>query len=319
PARARRPAAVLAALHDLVLADRAPVLAAAWAAGDGAAVADAAVATLQDEPGAVAERASRRLRTEEVGRHAVLRPLVAEAARRAGAAAVGLVGLGCSAGFDLHLDRVGVRYDAGPVQGDPTSPRQVAASVVGGRAVPTTRLPAVLARVGVDREPLDVADDDAARWLHACLGPDAPAAARVALEAEVVLARAVPRVLLAGDVVDLLPTALARVPAGALPVVTTTWALGRLSPGDRARFADGLRTAAERRPLAWVSAEGVGVAPGVPTLGDRPASGHSILAVTFLDSGAGRVEALGRCWSRGRQLSWLVDDGPGWETRSVAP
>ena len=267
----------------------------------------------------MAERASRRLRTDEVGRHAVLRPLVAEAARRAGASAVGLVSLGCSAGFDLHLDRVGVRYDAHPVQGDPTSPRQVAASVVGARAVPTTRLPRVLVRVGVDREPLDVADDGADRWLRACLGPDAPAAAQAALEAEVVLARAVPRALLAGDVVDLLPAALARVPAGVLPVVTTTWALGRLRPGDRARFADGLRAAADRRPVAWVSAEGVGVAPGVPTLGDRPASGHSILAVTLLDGGASRVEVVGRCWSRGRQLSWLVPDGPGWETRSVAP
>jgi hypothetical protein len=37
---------------------------------------------------------------------------------------------------------------------------------------------------------------------------------------------------------------------------------------------------------------GVGVAPAIPTLGDRRASGHSI---------------IGRCWSRGRLLAWLAD------------
>jgi hypothetical protein len=58
--------------------------------------------------------------------------------------------------------------------------------------------------------------------------------------------------------------------------------------------------------VAWVSAEGVGVAPSVPTLGDRHASGHSIVGLAVLDRSARRVEAIGRCWSRGRFLSWLA-------------
>jgi hypothetical protein len=58
--------------------------------------------------------------------------------------------------------------------------------------------------------------------------------------------------------------------------------------------------------VAWVSAEGVGVAPAVPTLGDRPASGHSIVGLAVVDQSTLRAEAIGRCWSRGRWLAWLA-------------
>lgn len=103
-----------------------------------------------------------------------------------------------------------------------------------------------------------------------------------------------------------LAAACAQMPADALPVVTTTWSLSRLSLADRLRFLDTLIDASARRTLAWVSVEGVGVAPGVPTLGDRRASGHSIVGVTLLDRETVRAEAVGRCWSRGRVLEWLA-------------
>lgn len=306
PARQRHPRVVLAALHDLALAGRAPALAAAYAAGDGDAAAAAAIDTLLRMAGpVVATAVRRRVRTDESGHHAVLYPAIAEAAHRAGADAVGLIDVGCSAGFNLHVDRVGIAYHNGPSLGDPTSPVQVSASIVGRRPVPTREVPEVVARIGVDRDPIDVTDADDARWLRACLWPDQPG--RTArLEAEMTVASADPPQLLRGDAVDLLPDALARVPDGALPVVTTTWALSRLPPDRRVRFLQRLRDAAAGREVAWVSVEGVGVAPTVPTLGDRPASGHSIIGLALLGRGAPHVEALGRCWSRGRLLSWLA-------------
>jgi hypothetical protein len=96
------------------------------------------------------------------------------------------------------------------------------------------------------------------------------------------------------------------VPADALPVVTTTWALSHFPLPRRLRFLHRLDEAAGRA-VAWVSAEGVGVAPAVPTLGDRRASGHSIIGLTLLDRSALHAEAVGRCWSRGRFLAWLAD------------
>jgi hypothetical protein len=53
--------------------------------------------------------------------------------------------------------------------------------------------------------------------------------------------------------------------------------------------------------------EGVGVAPTVPTLGDRLASGHSIVGLAVSDGSGLRTEAIARCWSRGRLLAWLAD------------
>lgn len=107
--------------------------------------------------------------------------------------------------------------------------------------------------------------------------------------------------------VEALPVTIARVPVGALPVVVTTWSLARLTPTGRLRFLQRLADAATDRPVAWVSVEGVGVAPAVPTLGDRRASGHSIVGVAVLDHASLRVEVVGRCWSRGRQLVWLAE------------
>jgi hypothetical protein len=120
------------------------------------------------------------------------------------------------------------------------------------------------------------------------------------------LAATAPSLMLQGDAIELLPDAFARVPEDALPVVTTTWALSRFPLEGRLRFLHRLDEAAARRAVAWVSAEGVGVAPAIPTLGDRRAFGHSTIGLAVFDRSALRAEAIGRCWSRGRWLAWLA-------------
>src|SRR4051812_25063728 len=114
PARKRHPTVILAALHDLALAGRAPALAAAYTAADGDAAAGAAIDTLLRMTDTVVATAARRQpRANEAGRCAVLYPAIAEAARRVGANAVGLIAPGGSAGVDLHVDRVGITYSNG--------------------------------------------------------------------------------------------------------------------------------------------------------------------------------------------------------------
>jgi hypothetical protein len=313
PARKRYPSVILAALHDLALAGRAPALAAAYAAANADADADANAAagavidTLLRMTDAVADIAVRRtVRADETGRYAVLYPAIAEAARRAGAKAVGLIDVGCSAGLNLNVDRVGITYSNGPSLGDPSSPVQLRSRIAHDRPVPTRAIPEVVARIGVDLDPIDVTDPDAARWLRACLPPDQPE--RIArLDAEMALAATAPPLLLSGAAAaELLPDAIARVPANALPVVTTTWALSRFSLETRHRFLCRLEEATAGRTVAWVSAEGVGVAPTIPTLGDRPASGHSIIGLALFGVSAQPAEAIGRCWSRGHVLAWLA-------------
>jgi hypothetical protein len=256
---------------------------------------------------AIAAIAARRpARADETGRYAVLYPAITEAARRADAHVVGLIDIGCSAGLNLNVDRVGITYSNGPSLGDSSSPVQRSPSIMHDRPVPARAMPDVVARIGIDRDPIDVTDADDARWLRACLPPDQ--AERLArLDAEMALAATAPPLLLRGDAVELLPDAIARVQADALPVVTTTWTLSQFPIESRERFLRRLEEAAADRPLAWVSVEGVGVAPTMPTLGDRPASGHSIIGLALFGQSAQPVEAVGRCWSRGRFLEWLAD------------
>jgi hypothetical protein len=306
PARRRHPTVILAALHDLALAGRAPALAAAYAASDGDAAAGASIDTLlRMTDSVVAIAARRQARVNETGRCAVLYPAIAEAARLVGANAVGLIDLRCGAGLNLNVDRVGITYSNGQSLGDPSSPVQLSSSVVGDRPVPTGAVPEVVARVGVDLDPVDVTDADDARWLRACLWPDQPEQA-ARLEAEIALAATAPPLLLRGDAVEVVPDAFAHVPADALPVVTTTWALSHFRLESRLRFLHRLGDAAASRAVAWVSAEGVGVAPAMPTLGDRRASGHSIIGLAVLGRSSLRAEAIGRCWSQGRFLAWLA-------------
>ncbi len=236
----------------------------------------------------------------------MLYPAVAEAARRVGASAVGLIDVGRSAGLNLNVDRVDISYGNGQSLGDPASSVQVSSSVVRGRRPPPHAIPPVLARICVDVDPLDVTDPDDVRWLRACLGPDQPERL-AALQAELALAATAPRLVLPGNAVDVLSDAVARVPADALPVVMTTWALSRFPLESRLKFLCRLDEAATDRPVAWVSAEGVGVAPAIPTFGDRRASGHSILGVAVFEQSFLHAEALGRCWSQGRLLAWLAD------------
>jgi hypothetical protein len=317
PARRRHPTVILAALHNLALAGRAPALAAAYAVADVDAAADAAIDTLLRMTDAVVAIAMRRRpQTTETRHCAVLYPAIAEAARRVGARSVGLIDVGCTAGLNLHVDLVGITYSNGQSLGDPSSPVQLSSSIVGDRPIPTRAMPEVVARVGVDHDPLDVTDADDARWVRACLWPGQPERA-ARLEAELGLAATAAAVLLNGDAVEVLPDAVARVPADALPVITTTWALSNFPLESRLRFLHRLDELATGRAVAWVSVEGVGVAPAIPTLGDRRASGHSIIGLAVSDRSALHAEAVGRCWLRGRSLAWLADQTPEQPTSSA--
>ncbi len=307
PKPKQHPTVILAALYDLALAGRAPALAAAYGAADGDAAAVAAVDTLVRMTDSVVAIAVRHeTRTNETGHCAVLYPAIAEATRRVGAKSVGLIDVGCSAGLNLNVDRVGITYSNGQFLGDPSSLVQMSSSIVGDRLLPTRSIPEVVVRLGVDVDPLDVTDADDTRWLRACLGPDQ--SERVtSLETEMALAATAPPRLLQGDALEVVPDALAGVPADALPVVTTTWTLSQLPLASRLRFLHRLDEAASTRSVAWVSVEGVGVAPTIPTLGDRRASGHSIIGLAVFDRSHVRAEAIGRCWSKGRFLAWLAD------------
>ena len=74
---------------------------------------------------------------------------MAEAAHRADADAVGLIDVGCSAGLNLYVDRVGITYSNGRSLGDPSSAVQLSCSVVGDRPIPARAMREVVTRASM--------------------------------------------------------------------------------------------------------------------------------------------------------------------------
>src|SRR3712207_4355564 len=178
-----------------------------------------------------------------------------------------LVEVGASAGLCLYPDRYGYEYDGRPV--GPPSPVQLRCTTSGPVPVPTA-LPEVVARIGVDLHPLDVTDPDDRAWRRPLVWPGPVEAERLQrLDAAAAIAAQEPPTLLAGDLLDRLPDALALVPDGATPVVLHTAVLPYVDAAHRAAFVDRVRSL----PVRWVAQEGAGMLPArgsrTPAGGDR--------------------------------------------------
>ncbi len=186
---------------------------------------------------------------------------------------------------------------------------------------PFSWLPAIAERIGIDHDPVDVDDDRAREWLAACAPPEAGALCRLAAAIEVV--RHHPPTIVAGDVVDVLPEVLDRIPRKRTVVVVDSYTAVFL-PGDRRRLLAGvLRNAGRAQPVIWLSLD-----PLVP-LGP---SGHrsvqdlelpsdlvkgyqeqgvfAVLGMRRFGPGAPDGRLLARSHPSGGWMEWLDDSSP---------
>ncbi|HET8594121.1 MAG TPA: DUF2332 domain-containing protein [Intrasporangium sp.] len=302
-----RPVLYLAALHDLVLRNPS-VPAARWypsvvgrdAVPAGDPWPDVRRTILEHADELRHTIATRRTQTNEVNRAVYLAAAFALAARDARATPVVLVELGASAGLLLQADRYRIelhRRGAGIVMGDPGS----AVTCEGEDRSPTPltclTLPPVAARVGLDLAPVDIDDDDALRWLEACLWPDVPGRIE-RFRAAIELVRRDAPALRAGDMVDDLAPTIQSVldRAGAAHgtdvhlIVFSSWALTYVKRSRRAEVAEVLaRYAADLPAVSWVTAEPTAAVPGLP----RPEGVALETDTTVLGA---------RRWRQGREL-----------------
>lgn len=250
--------------------------------------------------------ATRSTQTNEVGRCSLLLPALGLLAAEVGA--LGLLDVGASAGLNLLLDRYQYHYRTGDGAAGGTV-------VVGGRSSVTlpcgTRgavpIPAVLPeirhRCGLDRRPIDVTDPVEARWLEACVWPDqADRFHRLAHAIE--LARRHPPEVLAGDAVIDLAAGIDRVGDGAHPVVTNSWVLNYLSPGQRIDYLDTLERAGAERDLSWVYAEAPALIPELPNEPDPVDAHRTVLSLVRWRSGTRTVTHLATCHPHGFWIHW---------------
>jgi hypothetical protein len=271
------PLRLLGGLHALVLTEQA-----SW---DDL---DAALAHPQ-----LPQLARRPVQTNEVRRSWTLLPCFLEVARRTGAETIDLLELGASAGFNLLWDRYRYRYEAGTWGG-----REALLELDGEErtTVPAALLelaPCVRRRRGIDLEPVDVTTEEGALLLRSFVWPGQEGRLE-RLDAAIEAVRREPPELVPGDLVELLPGALAERAADALTLVFQTAVLGYLGgpAWERARAA--LARAGRDGGLALVWT-------------DRPAPDiHSHWGLWLQLWPGGEPELLAHADFHGAWLRWLA-------------
>ena len=234
-------------------------------------------------PAVEAQMLMRATQTNEVGRCALLLPVLAALPQP-----LALLEVGASAGLNLYPDRYAYRY--GAVSLGAGSP--VLDCALTGRQPPAT-LPQVVWRAGLDLNPLDVTDPADVAWLDALIWPE-HAHRRSRLAAATRVAAADPPLLVRGDLVDDLPALAARAPAGATLVVFHTSVLYQV-PADRRRAFTGV---VRDLPGHWISVENIFPYAGLPDPPDETL--HNVLALD------GRP--LAWCRPHGQGLTWFADE-----------
>ena len=259
--------------------------------------------------------ASRVTQTNEVGRAALLYPAVARAAKEAGGT-VALLEPGCSAGLLLGLDKFGYRYQCEGGEQLTAGPAKAGVGLhCALETAPGVELPklpkkvSIGARIGLDRSPVDLLDEDELAWLEACVWADQPERVRQLRTAAMLQAKAPPE-LVRGDIVDDLASAADRLP-GQLPlVVMTSHVLEYVPRQRRADFVAALHELAFGRRLWWVSQGSYEatleyVLPGRDDLRYQDGSGLCTLGLTRWADGRPQATALARTAPHGQRIHWL--------------
>ncbi|GGP61016.1 DUF2332 domain-containing protein [Saccharothrix coeruleofusca] len=258
--------------------------------------------------------ASRTTQTNEVRRAALVYPAVA-AVNAAVRGPVGLLEVGCSAGLLLNLDKYGYRYQTEQAGQLAAGPAKAAVGLhCALELAPGARLPKlpksvkVAAKVGLDRAPADLADEDTYAWLEACVWADQPERLRLFGVAAAVQRKSPPEFVV-GDAVADLGRAAARVP-DELPLVVLTSSVLAYLEGER--FVAAL--AGLGRPVWWISHEGfanglVHVLPDREDLRPGPGGGtFGVLGLVRFEGGeVVRAQALARTALHGQRLVWLPE------------
>ncbi|MCE9621994.1 MAG: DUF2332 domain-containing protein [Actinomycetia bacterium] len=301
PEQQQIPVLLFAAMHDLLLRGDGAELAAFYpnlssSVPDGdpfpvfRRVALANLSALQ------ATIASRNTQTNEVGRCAYFLPVFGIVADEVGPLAQ--LDVGASAGLNLYWPSYAYRYKDGRSVGA-GSTVELSCSTRGEPPIPQT-MPKLSHAIGLDMSPIDVRDDEAVRWLEACVWPDQEGRFQRLVSA-IEIARKSPPDLRQGDAVANVGALVEEVSAFGHPLVTTSWILSYLTEEQQRAFVAALDDAATRHDLSWVVAEAPAQTPGLPIPGDEQIT---VISLVTWRSGERSVRRLATAHPHGSWLNW---------------
>ena len=299
PPHAHQPNLLLAAIHERVLLGLEPDLSLFYSgekSGDAGHLFVKAVLGSREylEP----ILATRFTQTNEIGRVAVIAPALASLPICDN---LTLIDVGTSAGLTLRLDDCFIDYGSYGSLGPQDSKVKVQAEVLAGH--PPLQSISIGRRIGIDRNILNPADEDDARWLLACVWPDTGRLDRT--RAAIELAASRPSELIEGDALEILSAVLSSV-QGPI-VVTTTWVVAYMDLEYRARLSAELMAASQERDIYWISAEAPGVVSHLPEVEPPKVEGPlpSVVGlVTFTKGEIADTRVLAHAHSHGSWIWW---------------
>lgn len=256
--------------------------------------------------------AHKQVRGDDVARAAVLYPAIAAVAKQAGGP-IALLEVGCGAGLLLGLDHYGYRYQCDGGEQFAAGPAKASVglhcAVTGGGFRKPAKKVTIGARIGLDSDPIDAADEDELAWLEACVRADQPERARQLRVAAAAQRKWAPE-LITGDVVDDLAPTAARLPSELPLVVMNSNVMGQLSENRRETYLATLAALASDHPLWWVSHEPYrdGLIQLVPGRSDlEPAAGPvtDVLSIGRWAGGEPVIEVLATTDQAGQRMNWL--------------
>ena len=200
--------------------------------------------------------ATRLVQTNAVERCSYLLPAFALIAGETPGTALSLIDVGASAGLNLLWDQYqyvyGGRIHAGPA----SSPVRIETAVRGaGEPMIPQNFPTVAFRVGIDLDPVNLANRDSALWLRALVWPEEQCRA-ARLQAAIGVALDHPPELIKGDAIEVLPKVVEEAPAGSTLCIFNNWALTYFPQEDRRKFGEIIEQLSATRDIYWLSAEG---------------------------------------------------------------
>lgn len=324
PPEQRKANLLLAALHERVLAGAAPELAAYYpSAGGGRAVDEGLAAALRgglqrEWPALVEHLRHGATQTNEVARCAAIWPALDAVAAATGRQDLALLDLGCSAGLNLGVDRIALRYrsddgawhERGAARAGGAA--EVEALWLGSAPVPAGGGWRLALRHGLDPAPVDVNDPAGLRWLQACLWPQ-DARRRERLDRAAAQLQGLPVTLTqADDCIAAIEPWLTSLPADVQPVLLTSWVLYYFSEADLARLRAEVDRLALSHGLVWVCGElpalsaREAVAPPSPVLpAGESAASATLWTLSWPKDERVERRALGWSHPHGRWVCWI--------------
>lgn len=299
PSHAHQPNLLLAAMHERALQGIEPELSVLYSDNQARSVGAVFVeAVLKSQDQLRPILASRFTQTNEIGRVAMIAPALAAIPNRD---ILTLIDVGTSAGLTLRLDDCFIDYGSHGSLGPRDSKVGVKSEVLSGnpplRSIPIGR------RIGIDRNILDPANEDDARWLLACVWPDTGRLDRTRAALDLAVSR--PSELIEGDALEMLSAVLSSV-QGSI-VITTTWVVAYMDNSYRARLSAELMAASRERDIYWISAEAPGVVPHLPEVLPPEIDGPlpSVVGlVTFTNGEVAEARVLAHAHSHGSWIWW---------------